>query len=264
MTTTEQSERSQDQYLICGCESIDIHTLVYDYVAVWNESDPQERRRRIEQVWSPSGRTCFRLLDARGYDEIEKRVTTSWEKWLTEAKYLFKPKNMAIHHNAIKFEFVMVAVETGNVEANGLSFLLFDEQLRIEQDIQFNPSANDAGEVLEKYVGILNESDATARRERIGALWAPDGELITAGSISKGRGAIEEAARATYKEFGATGRPLASANLSQAHHDVARIKWRAPAKEEAATDAIGDELLMFNDDGLLRFAYRFDERVELL
>jgi hypothetical protein len=263
MTMTEQTDRSRDQYLIGGCETNDIRTLVYDYVAVWNESDPKERRRRIEQVWSPGGRTCFRLLDARGYDEIEKRATTSWEKWMTEAKYLFKPKSMALHHDILKFEFVMVAVETGEVEANGLSFLLFDDELRIEQDLQFNPSANDAGELLERYIGALNEADATVRRERICDLWAPDGELIAAGSISKGRAAIEEAATATYDEFGATGRPLASANLSQAHHNAARIKWRAPARVASAIDTIGDELLLFDDDDRLRFAYRFDERAEL-
>jgi hypothetical protein len=262
--TTTQTDRPRDQYLIGGCEMNGVRSLVYDYVAVWNEPDPDERRRRIERIWPPNGRTCFRLLDARGHDEIEKRVTASWERWLTEAQYLFKPRTIALHHNVIKFEFVMVTVETGDTQANGLSFLLFDEQLRIQQDIQFNPSADDAGELLGRYIGALNEADATARRGRISDLWAPDGELIRATSISKGRQAIEAAAKATYEEFGASGRPLASANLSQAHHDVARIKWRAPVEAETAVDAIGDELLMFGGDGLLRFAYRFDGRAEIV
>jgi hypothetical protein len=47
------------------------------YVAVWNESDAETRRRRIAAVWAPDGTTCYRLLDAHGYEQIESRVAGS-------------------------------------------------------------------------------------------------------------------------------------------------------------------------------------------
>jgi hypothetical protein len=51
--------------------------LIDCYVAVWNEPDRDQRRRRIESVWARGGTTCYRLLDARGYEAIEARVAGS-------------------------------------------------------------------------------------------------------------------------------------------------------------------------------------------
>lgn len=87
--------------------------IVESYVAVWNEADPDERRRRICSVWSPNGSTCYRPLDAHGYDAIEERVRSSWDKWLSEGKYTIRPKRAAAHHDAIKLDFVMVTVPEG-------------------------------------------------------------------------------------------------------------------------------------------------------
>ncbi len=42
----------------------EIIKIVNDYVAVWNEADAAQRRRRIRSVWLPDGTTCFRVLDA--------------------------------------------------------------------------------------------------------------------------------------------------------------------------------------------------------
>lgn len=59
---------------------INVPDVVANYMAVWNENDPQERRRRIRAVWAPNGVTLNRSLDARGYEAIEARVIGSWEK----------------------------------------------------------------------------------------------------------------------------------------------------------------------------------------
>src|SRR5260370_5782199 len=85
----------------------DIASIVDSYVAVWNEGAPATRRQRIREVWALDGTTCYRLMDARGYDAIEQRVVGSWEKWLSEGKHVFRPKSFAVHHNIIKLDFVM-------------------------------------------------------------------------------------------------------------------------------------------------------------
>src|SRR5580693_8085708 len=74
-------------------DMLDINEIVARYVAVWNEADAEERRRRIRAIWVPDGTTCYRLLDAQGYEAIEARVTGSWDKWLSEGKYIFRPQN---------------------------------------------------------------------------------------------------------------------------------------------------------------------------
>jgi hypothetical protein len=56
---------------------INVGDIVANYMAVWNENDPVERRRRIRSVWAPDGATCNRMIDARGYEAIEARVIGS-------------------------------------------------------------------------------------------------------------------------------------------------------------------------------------------
>src|SRR5689334_10749854 len=64
-----------------GARPIDPSSLAQRYVDVWNEGDAARRRQRIRALWTEDGTTCHRLLDARGYDAIEARVTGAWEKW---------------------------------------------------------------------------------------------------------------------------------------------------------------------------------------
>jgi hypothetical protein len=64
--------------------------LIDAYVAVWNEADAETRRRRIAAVWAPDGTTCYRLLDARGHEQIEARVAGSWDRWVRDGKFIFR------------------------------------------------------------------------------------------------------------------------------------------------------------------------------
>ncbi|MGO9452191.1 MAG: hypothetical protein ACLQDV_14280 [Candidatus Binataceae bacterium] len=88
--------------------------LVDRYVAVWNESNAEERRRRIRSVWAPDGTTCYRLLDAHGYEAIEERVAGSWDRSLRDGKYTFRPKpDFVCHHHVVRLNFEMVTIPDG-------------------------------------------------------------------------------------------------------------------------------------------------------
>src|SRR5690348_16745716 len=50
------------------------------YVAVWNETDPERRRRQIAELWTPAGRHYVDQREVHGYDALEKRITVSHEK----------------------------------------------------------------------------------------------------------------------------------------------------------------------------------------
>ena len=155
--------------------------IVDEYVAVWNEPDPQTRRRRIRSVWAPDGTTCYRLMDARGAEAIEVRVAQSWDKWLKESKYVFRPQHFVCHHDAIKLQFVLVKAAGGAVEANGVCYLLLNPDGRIRHDYQFNPSANEPNALIDRYLAALNEPDPGVRRERAAELWAPDARRLSEG-----------------------------------------------------------------------------------
>jgi hypothetical protein len=235
----------------------DIASIVDSYVAVWNEGDPAKRRQRICEVWAPDGTTCDRLMDARGYDAIEQRVVGSWEKWLSEGKHVFRPNSFAVHHNVIKLDFIMVRLPGEEVEANGLCFLLLDWDGRIEHDYQFNSSANDASDLAERYVALLNEDNAMARRSQIGELWSPDGRFASDEIDKRGFQELEQAFNSLRTPL-CNGERFATANLSQAHHGLARIKWQLLGADGRPIEARSD-LLVLDQRGRINADYQFPE-----
>jgi len=238
---------------------IDMDDLVDRYVAVWNESDAAVRRQRIRALWAPEGRTCYRLLDAQGYEAIEARVVGSWEKWLQPGSHAFRPVQAAMHHDVVKFDWQMVTMPDAERAAGGLSFLGLDPEGRIDFDYQFNPTANDATELAERYVAMLNEPDAAARRDRVAALWAADGTYASKTAVMYGHDAIAAETAAAEAAHRAEGLRFAPAGCSQAHHNVARFGWRLQSADGGPPVAIGSELLICDDGGRIRFDCRFTE-----
>ncbi|HYM01485.1 MAG TPA: nuclear transport factor 2 family protein [Stellaceae bacterium] len=230
---------------------VTLSELIDRYVAVWNEGDAEERRRAIRAVWAPGGSTCYRLLDARGYEAIEARVVGSWEKWIRDGKYRFRPKHSVAHHDAVKLEFELVTAPGGTVEAGGLCFLLLDQDGRIAQDYQFNPSANDAAALAERYVAAWSEPDPDRRRRLIAALWTKDGRHISETAVLTGHDAIADGAVPA-------DTVLAFANRSQMHHAVASLTFERRPRGGGSAVATGTELLVFDPDGRIRVAYRYE------
>jgi hypothetical protein len=238
---------------------MNVMDLVDRYVAVWNEPNADERRKRIRSLWAPDGTTCYRLLDARGYEAIEARVTGSWDKWLREGKYTFRPKKAVCHHGVIKFDWVMVTVPGGDVEASGLSFLVLNPDGRIKHDYQFNPSVNDAGEAVERYLAVVNEASAERRRRLVAELWAVGGVYVTEALASTGHGEIAAAIAEAQAAYGSRGLAVLPANRSQAHHQVAWFQWHLKAQNNDQVVAATSYLLIIDEMGRIRFAYQFDE-----
>jgi hypothetical protein len=237
----------------------DIIDIVARYVAVWNEADAEERRRRIRAAWIPDGTTCYRLLNAQGYEAIETRVTNSWDKWLSEGKYVFRPQNTACHHDVVKFDWVMVTRPGGEVEASGLSFLVLTPDGRIRHDYQFNPSVNDGGDVVKRYLAVSAEPAAGRRRRLVRELWASDGAYITDRLASSGVAEIDAAitqARTACAEKGLISSP---AIKSQAHHHVAWLQLPLQAENGDRPISAVSHLLILDEGGRIRLDYCFEE-----
>jgi hypothetical protein len=233
--------------------------LVERYVAVWNEANAGARRQRIEALWAPDGATCHRLLDSRGWSAIESRVTGSWEKWLRDGKYIFRANSAVGHHDAVKFDWVMVTVPEGKVEAAGLSFLLFDADGHLRADYQFNPALDEARAFAERYLALWNEPDADERRRRIAELWTPDGAHVSTRGVRIGHGAIEDEAATMHAAAIASGFVFAAGARSQAHHSVVSFAWQQREKACGRTVAAGADLLILDRSGRIRFDYQFEE-----
>ena len=233
--------------------------LIERYVAVWNEADAGERRQRIETLWAPDGATCYRMLDARGWDAIHARVTASWEKWLRDGNYVFRAKRAFGHNDAVKFEWVMLKVPEQKVEATGLSFLLLDADGRLRRDYQFNPILGEARAFADRYVALWNERDTEKRRQRVAELWTADGAHVSAKGVRIGHGAIEDEAATIHAASLALGFVFAAGSHSQAHHDVVSLTWHRREKTGGKVVAAGADLLVLDRSGKIRFDYQFEE-----
>lgn len=115
----------------------ELAAFIERYVAMWNEPDPIERRRRIDELWTADCANYGNTLEVHGRDALEARVRASWEKWVRDAGCVFRTRNMEQHHGAVRFRWEMVPAGGGKVASVGLEFLLLAPDGRIREDYQF-------------------------------------------------------------------------------------------------------------------------------
>src|SRR5215472_537393 len=134
---------------------IDPHELVSRYVAVWNQADAELRRKAIHDLWAKDGGHVLQppqemrqaaaglgfpapVLEARGHDELEVRVTRAYEEFVAPGNFTFQPRDNADRlGNVVKFTWEMVPSDGGAAAGAGLEILVLDEDGRIKTDYQF-------------------------------------------------------------------------------------------------------------------------------
>ena len=129
--------------------------LAERYVALWNESDPDRRRRMIAELWTEDGSHILQppqemreiaarpglgmtaILEARGYAAIEARATTAYDEWVASQGLSFRPRDDAERlGDVVKFHWEAIARD-GEVFAVGLNFLVVAPDGRIVRDYTF-------------------------------------------------------------------------------------------------------------------------------
>jgi len=125
------------------------------YVALWNEADPERRRRLIAELWTEDGSQILQppqemreiaaspgigmaaTLEARGHAELEARAATSYERWVGSDGLSFRRRDDVDRlHDVVKFHWEAVS-PNGEVTAVGLDFLILATDGRIRRDYTF-------------------------------------------------------------------------------------------------------------------------------
>src|SRR5258708_174649 len=103
----------------------DIQEFVDRYVNIWNEPDAERRRQTIRALWQEDARHLARTIEAVGYDGIETRVKTAYEKWVKEKGNIFRLRDgVDSHHDTIKLRWEMLPAAGGEVISIGFDFLV--------------------------------------------------------------------------------------------------------------------------------------------
>lgn len=107
------------------------------YVASWNETDPVARRKLIDELWAEDGAYYNRFFIASGRDMIEQSVTGAHHEYFSKG-FFFKSQNNAYgHHRGVKFGWVMIARDTGEVDTFGEEFVILNDDDQIVMDYMF-------------------------------------------------------------------------------------------------------------------------------
>src|SRR5918999_3589856 len=129
--------------------------LAAKYLALWNEPDPDRRRRMITELWTEDGRHILQppqeiraiaarpglamtaILEARGHEEIEARAASAYEHWVGSEGLSFRGRDDADRlADVVTLHWEAVAKD-GTVFAVGLSFLVLAADGRIDRDYTF-------------------------------------------------------------------------------------------------------------------------------
>jgi hypothetical protein len=138
--------------------TFDPQDLAARYIALWIEPDSRLRRETIHRLWAEDGTHILQppveireaaaelgfgstVLEARGHDAVETRVTRSFERFVASGQFTFRAGDNAVRlHDIVKFSWETVSVDDGKVAGGGLEILVLDEDHRIKTDYML-PSA---------------------------------------------------------------------------------------------------------------------------
>ena len=134
---------------------IDLKDLTDRYVAVWNEPDAERRRAAIRELWSADAVHVLQppremrqaaeglgfdrlVLEARGHDALELRVTRAYEEFVAPGTFVFRSRGDAGRlHDVVEFRWEMLPRSGGDVAGTGLEILMLGADTRIVSDYQF-------------------------------------------------------------------------------------------------------------------------------
>lgn len=121
---------------------------------------------------------------------------------------------------------------------------------------------NPAEALIERYVAVWNEPDASNRRDAIAALWRPDGSTCHKLLESRGLPAIEDRVHNAHEKWvRESGYEFQPTPHVFAHHDVVMFNWAMGPRAGAGASVVslGLNFLLLDAQGRIRDDLQFTE-----
>ncbi|WP_433756948.1 hypothetical protein [Nocardia sp. CA-135398] len=134
----------------------DLTPFAERYMSQWNESDPELRRKLIQEIWAADGAQTLvdppveireaaanlnfavPALKVRGHDAMEARVSRAYEMFVAPGEYLFEVGAATrLPAGLIGLPWSMVSRADGSVAGGGYEVIGLDSDGRITFDHQF-------------------------------------------------------------------------------------------------------------------------------
>lgn len=109
-------------------------TAAQQYIAVWNETDPQQRRSAIEKLWSEDGVYVDPLGEANGHEAIDSMIAAVQQQFSNMTFRLIGPVDG--HHNQLRFTWE-VGPEDGDAPVVGFDVATLDDTGKVNQVLGF-------------------------------------------------------------------------------------------------------------------------------
>jgi hypothetical protein len=113
-------------------------------------------------------------------------------------------------------------------------------------------------EIIDRYIAAWNETDAAARRELVGSLWAADGSYTDPLADVRGADAIAGLMGAAQQQF--SGLVFTLGGPVDANHNQARFTWHL-GPDGAEPVVIGFDVVVLDGDGRIASVHQFLEKV---
>jgi SnoaL-like domain len=109
--------------------------LVQRYLAVWNESDPEERLAAIRTLWADGGAYVDPLAEVAGHDQISALVGAVQQQLPGHVFRLLD--GVDAHHNVARFWWELVPGDGGESVAEGFDVATTEGDGRIRSVVGF-------------------------------------------------------------------------------------------------------------------------------
>ncbi len=108
----------------------------------------------------------------------------------------------------------------------------------------------DLDEVVDRYIDIWNDGDASSRRRKIDALWSADGRYVDPLAIASGCAEFDDLVHGAQQQF--AGLTFHRGKVFDAHHNLVRFTWELAADTGAEPIAVGFDVAEVDDTGRIR------------
>jgi hypothetical protein len=110
--------------------------IVARYIAVWNEADPESRRRAVQALWSADGAEFVEGTMFRGHDELCARINGAHEQFVSSGRYTATAADDVSRHDDILTFTIQLSTPHLEVAWAARVFLLLDADGVIHEDYQ--------------------------------------------------------------------------------------------------------------------------------